>query len=72
MPISNSCDEFSERLQIVLFTLRDPELNSVYHATADVRRVPRELVVVREWDSLNAKAELARMHRDGHCHETMV
>ena len=31
-----SFDEFSERLQIVLFTLRDPELNSVYHATADV------------------------------------
>ena len=28
--------------------------------------------MVREWESLNAKAELARMHRDGHCHETMV
>ena len=24
------------------------------------------------WESLNAKAELARMHRNGHCHETMV
>ena len=36
MPNSSSCDEFSERLQIVLFTLRDPELNAVYHATADV------------------------------------
>ena len=34
--------------------------------------MPRELVVIREWESLNAKAELARMHRDGHCHETMV
>ena len=32
----------------------------------------RELVLVREWESLNAKAELARMHRDRHCHETMV
>ena len=32
----------------------------------------RELVMVREWESLNAKAELARMHRDRHCHETMV
>ena len=32
----------------------------------------RELVMVREWVSLNAKAELARMHRDRHCHETMV
>ena len=28
--------------------------------------------MAREWESLNAKAELARMHRDGHCHETMV
>ena len=36
MPYSRSCDEFSERLQIVLFTLRDPELNAVYNASADV------------------------------------
>ena len=72
MPNSSSCDEFSERLQIVLFTLRDPELNAVYHATADVLLVPRELeVIAMEWESLNAKAELARMHRDGHCHEAM-
>ena len=28
--------------------------------------------MVREWGSLNAKAELARMHRDGHCHETVL
>ena len=28
--------------------------------------------MVRGWESLNEKAELARMHRDGHCHETMV
>ena len=34
--IARSCDEFSERLQIVLFTLRDPELNAVHNATADV------------------------------------
>ena len=36
MPNSNSCDEFSERLQIVLFTPGDPELNAVYNTTADV------------------------------------
>ena len=28
--------------------------------------------MVREWESLNAKAELARMHRDGHCHEAVM
>ena len=25
-----------------------------------------------EWESLNAKAELARMHRDGHCHQAVM
>ena len=40
---------------------------------ADFTAEPRELdVMVREWESLNAKAELARMHRDGHCHEAMM
>ena len=36
MPYSRSSDEFSDRLQIVLFPLRDPELNAVYNATAAV------------------------------------
>ena len=36
MPNSRIGDEFSERLQIVLFTPWDPELNAVYNATADV------------------------------------
>ena len=40
MPNSHSFDEFSERLQIVLFTLRDPELNAVYSGNADVSHVP--------------------------------
>ena len=39
MPNSNTCDDFSvselQRLQIVLFTQRDPGLYAVYHATAD-------------------------------------
>ena len=40
--------------------------------TADVLHVPRELeVMAMEWESLNAKAELARMHRDGQCHVGM-
>ena len=28
--------------------------------------------MARKWESLNAKAELARMHRDGHCHEAVM
>ena len=52
--------------------LGDFELNAVHNATADVLHVPRELeVTVTIWESLNAKAELACMHRDGHCHEAM-
>ena len=36
IPNSRSGDDFSEHLQIVLFTLRDPELNAVYNTTVDV------------------------------------
>ena len=36
MPNSRSCDEFSERLQSVLISLGDPELNAVYNITADI------------------------------------
>ena len=43
MPNSNSFDDFSERLQIVLFTLGDPVLNAVYNTTVDVLHVPRVL-----------------------------
>ena len=73
MPNSNCFDEFSERLQIVLFTLGDSVLNAVYNTTADVLHVPRVLeVMARGWESLNAKAEVARVHRDGHCLEAMM
>ena len=72
MPYSRGCDESYERLQIVRFALGDLESNAVYNATADVLLVPRELeVMAMEWESLNAKAELARMHPDGHRHEAM-
>ena len=58
---------------MVLFTLGIPELNAVYNAVADVLHVPRELeVMARGWESLNAKAEVARVHRDGHCLEAMM
>ena len=73
MPNSRSFVEFSVRLQIVLFTMGDPELNAVYNTTVDVLHVPRVLeVMARGWESLNAKAEVARVHRDGHCLEEMV
>ena len=73
MPNSNSFDDFSERLQIVLSTLGDPVLNAVYNTNVDVLHVPRVLeVMARRWESLNTKAEVARVHRDGHCLEEMM
>ena len=59
MPNSRSCDEFSERLQIVVFTLGIPELNAVYNAIADVLQKPRVLeVMARGWESLNVQIVL--------------
>ena len=56
MPNSRSCNEFSERLQIVVFTLGIPELNAVYNAIADVLQKPRVLeVMARGWESLNVQ-----------------
>jgi len=66
-----------QQIQIMLFNLRDPELNTVYNRTADNRRMQHDIEVMsKEWEALNAEAaqdpELARMHRDGHCHETVM
>jgi hypothetical protein len=80
-PNSKDCDEFTveelQRIQIMLFGLRDPELNTVYNQTADKRRMQHDIEVMsKEWKALNDEAakdpELARMHRDGHCHETVM
>ena len=69
MPNSRSCDEFSvselQRIQIVLFTLRGPELNAVYNGTADACHVPRELEVVpRVWESQRIIARCRWFEKD--------
>jgi len=80
-PNSRDCESFSveelQRLQITLFMLRDPQLNTVYNGSADRRQMQHDIEIMsKEWESLNAEAahdpELARMHRDGHCHETVM
>ena len=43
--------------------------------TVRVQRAYEEKITCtssREWESLNAKAEVARVHRYGHCHEAIV
>ena len=51
------------------------DLSLVKLHTVRVQRAYEEKVNCtssREWESLNAKAEVARMHRHGHCHEAIV
>jgi hypothetical protein len=80
-PKSRACEDFSveelQRLQVTLFMLRDPELDGVYQQANDARRIRKDVMnMSKEWDQLNTIAshdpELARMHRDGHCHEAVM
>jgi len=63
-----------QQFQRLLFSLRDPELDSVYQKTNDNRRL--RLVSEKEWAELNALSakdpELAAIRRDGHCHEAVM
>jgi hypothetical protein len=80
-PNSRECDTWSveelQQLQVQLLALRDPQLDGVYQDSKDNRRLRAYVAVMqREWEELNALAEadpqLARMHRDGHCHEAVM
>merc|ERR1712032_833532 len=80
-PNSRDCEEFTveelQKTQITLHLLRDPQLNEVYHDAQDARRIKHDIhTMAEEWEALNTEAakdpELARMHRDGHCHETVM
>jgi hypothetical protein len=80
-PQSKNCDlwtmEELQQLQISLLMLRDSELNDLYHETDDNRRINKDIQqLVQEWEELNKLAstdpDLARAHRDGHCHEAVM
>merc|ERR1712151_106080 len=80
-PNARDCDEFTveelQKLQVQLYVLRDTKLDGVYHGTPDKRRIQKDIQTMAiEWEELNELAakdpELARMHRDGHCHETVM
>jgi hypothetical protein len=80
-PKSRACEDFSveelQRLQVMLFMLRDPQLDGVYQQANDARRIRKDIMnMSSEWDQLNSMAshdpDLARMHRDGHCHEAVM
>merc|ERR1711865_654187 len=80
-PQSKDCDlwtmEELQQLQISLLMLRDSGLNDLYHETDDNRKINKDIQqLTQEWDELNKLAstdpDLARAHRDGHCHEAVM
>jgi len=80
-PNSKQCDlwtvEELQELQMSLLVLRDPKLNDVYHEADDNRKLRKDVgALAEEWNELNKLAEtdpeLARVHRDGHCHEAVM
>merc|ERR1712232_553511 len=66
-----------QQFQVLMMLLRDPSLDSIYHNSTDNRRIRRAVHELKsEWETINALAktdrELARVHRDGHCHEAVM
>jgi len=66
-----------QQFQLLMMMMRDPSLDDIYHNTTDNRRIRRSTKEIKaEWKELNDLAktdpELARMHRDGHCHEAVM
>lgn len=81
--VSNTrkCEDFTveslQRIQLTLYMLRDPQLDDIYQKSQDNRRIQSDVAAMsKQWEELNAEAandpELARMHRDGHCHEAVM
>jgi len=80
-PQSKDCDlwtiEELQDLQISLLMLRDSGLNDLYHETDDNRKIKKDIEqMIQEWEELNKLAstdvDLAKAHRDGHCHEAVM
>merc|ERR1712232_38887 len=66
-----------QQFQVLMMLLRDPALDGIYHNSTDNRRIRRAVDELKsEWEKVNALAskdpELARIHRDGHCHEAVM
>jgi len=66
-----------QQFQVLMMLLRDPALDGIYHNSTDNRRIRRAVdELTSEWEKINSLAskdpELARIHRDGHCHEAVM
>jgi len=65
-----------QKLQAMIYLLRYPAYDDVYRSADDNRQMLGTIDDMRTtWEKLNEAAEqngLAEMHRDGHCHETIM
>jgi len=80
-PSTKECEMWAveelQEFQVLMMLLRDPALDSIYQNKTDNRRIRRAVDDLKdEWNQINSLAskdqELARMHRDGHCHEAVM
>ena len=84
---TTSCDQWTseeiQRLQAMLYLIKDDSLNQIYQDADDNRQMRQSIQNIQhEWESLNAliasqendaqRASLARVQRDGHCHEVIM
>lgn len=79
-----ACSSFSatelQKLQAMLYLLRDPRLDDIYRANNDNRQiVATQADLKATWKELNALVEahpdakaMHEIHRDGHCHEAIM
>merc|ERR1711871_1267724 len=79
-----ACSSFSatelQKLQAMLYLLRDPRLDDIYRANNDNRQiVAAQADLKATWKELNALVEahpdakaMHEIHRDGHCHEAIM
>jgi len=80
-PSTKECEEWAveelQQFQVLMMIMRDPALDDIYHNTTDNRRIRRQVSVLqKEWKAINELSSkdpaLARIHRDGHCHEAVM
>lgn len=81
-PNTKECDQWKvqelQQFQALMLMMRAPEMDDIYHKTRDRRQMRGdEEVHGQRWERLtalasNLGANHETMHRDGHCHESVM
>lgn len=84
---TTSCNQWTaeeiQRLQAMLYLVKDDSLNQIYQHADDNRQMRHSIQNIKqEWNALNAliasqeseskRQALAQVQRDGHCHEVIM